>query len=239
MGSFVEVFSKLFNEFRKDKIQLIFFFVWAVVTLAWPTISGMGFGEPDNWDYPRQIAPALGIVVAGGAMTVIFALVIAKHRENGDWSKVGHLPYFLGIGSFYGVLSIIMAIYTALVGTLSGRALVNYLLIILLATICAMLIGTIIGLLSKDSKTALTASYPVGLALVLLFKFRNGVPAFQMINPIRPFIDWFYMERANYMLVEVRIGDFAIDVLFMLGNIAVLLILLVVICKIKSSTHTK
>jgi hypothetical protein len=234
------VFGNQFKEFRSDKMQLIFFFVWAVVTFAWPLISSMGFGEPDNWDYPRQIAPALGIAVAGGAMLLIFAPVVARHKENGYLLKTKPVSYFLGIGGFYAVLNMIMAVYIALVGALSGLAIVNYMLLLLLATICAMLIGAIIGILSKDDKTALYTSYPLGFAFVMLFKFRNGVPAFQMINPIRPFINWFYMERINYMLIEVLTGFNISDILVLLANIFVLSIAIVVLCKmVKNGIRTK
>ena len=225
------VFRNQFNKFRANKFQMIFFLVWAVVTLLWPLISSLGLGEPDNWDYPRQIAPALGLIIAGGLTILIFASETAEQRENGSLARAKLASYFLGVGGFYVVLSMIMAVFIALVGTLSGLALVNYMLIILLAIICAFLIGSIIGVLSKTTQMALTISYPIGLALALLFKFRNGVPAFQMINPIRPYINWFYMERINKMLIEVHTGNFISDILVILGNIAVLAIIFAVLYK--------
>lgn len=229
----MSVFANQFKEFRSDKMQLLFYIIWAVVTFAWPLISSMGFGEPENWDYPRQIAPALGILVAGGAALFIFAQVVAGHRENGYLSKANPISYFLGVGGFYAVLNMIMAVCIALVGELSGRSMVNYVLLILLATICANLVGAIIGILSKDQKTALLISYPIGLMLVFLFKFRNGVPAVQIINPIRPFISWFYMERINFMLMEVHTGDFLVDVFVVLGNVTVLAIVVAVLYNVK------
>jgi len=98
-----------------------------------------------------------------------------------------------------------------------------------------MLIGAIIAVLAVDSKTALMASYPFALVFVLVFKYRNGVPAFQMANPIRPFISWFYMERVNHMLVEVHTGDFLIDALVVLGNIAVLVVVVAILHKVKNN----
>lgn len=235
MENISTIFSNHFYEFRKDKIQLIFFVAWTVVTLAWSILNGMGLSGAEYWEYPRQVAPVLGIVIAGGPMIVIFALVFAKHRENGYVSSVKPISYFLGVGAFYAILNMIMAVYIALVGAISGLAIVNFIILVLLATICAMLIGAIIAVLAVDSKTALMASYPFALVFVLVFKYRNGVPAFQMANPIRPFISWFYMERVNHMLVEVHTGDFLIDALVVLGNIAVLVVVVAILHKVKNN----
>jgi len=221
----VAVFRNQFKEFIRDKFQLLFFIIWALVTVAWPVISDLGFGESDNWDYPRQIAPALGVAVAGGFTIWIFASVVAKHRANGYLSSVKLTSYLLGVSGFYITLSMVMAVFIALVGLLSGLALVNYMLIILLVVICTMLLGAIIGVLSKNKDTALGVSYPLGIVLLGLIKARNGVYALQILDPIRPYIRWLYAERINNMLIEVHTGNFMSDVYVVLGNIAVLAII--------------
>jgi len=233
MKNTLSVFKNQFNAFRPDKFQLLFYLVWAIVTILWPLISGLGFGEAEYWDYPRQIAPALGLIVAGGLTIWIFASTVTKHAENGDLFRVKLSAYLLGVGGFYLVLNVMMAIFIALVGTLAGFALVNYVLILALTTICTMFIGAIIGILSHNSKMALQISYPIGLVFVMLFKFRNGIPAFQMINPIRSYINWFYMERVNHMLVDVYTGLMISDVMVLLGNIIVLGLIFVVLFKFK------
>jgi len=233
MRDAVAVFRNQFNEFRKDKVLLLFFFLWLVMVLALPAISEMGFGEPDNWDYPSQIALGAGVMVAGGYMIGFLSPIIAKHRKEGHLSRVKLISYLLGVGGFFVVLCMGVALFIAWVGELRGHALANYMLIMLLAITCSILIAAIIGILSKTSKITLRISVPIGVAIGMLLKVRNGVPALQIIEPIRPFINWFYTERINNMLIEVHTGNFMGDIYVVLGNIAFLTIVFTALCKMK------
>lgn len=123
--------------------------------------------------------------------------------------------------------------FTVAVGNLTGMAIVRFTLILLLTTLPALLIGAIIGLIAKKRGQVLVYAYPVTLVFLLAFKYRNGVPAFSVINPIRPFIQWFYLEKANTMLTGITETLARMDVLLLLANSLVLIIVLKVVHNIK------
>ena len=74
---------------------------------------------------------------------------------------------------FYGVIIVIMAIFGAIIGILTGMAMLNY----------------------------------------------TMIPLISMLR------GWFYAERINNMLIEVRTDDFMLDFAVMLLNVVVLALL--------------
>ena len=205
--------------------------LWLLVAIApiaafiFPRILELGTGGAEYWDYPNQVAPVVGVLVISATTIIIFALIVAKHYKN--------TPYLLRVGGFYLLLTMTSAVLIALAGQLGGSAFANFMLIALLTFVCSALVGAIIGLLSKNEKTALKIVYPLAVVIILAFKYRNTVPALQLINPIRPFISWLYLERMNNMLFEVHTGNFIVDVYFMLGNIAVLIVVFTILFKLQ------
>jgi len=228
------VFINQIAELKTNKIQMIFFVAWIVITIAFPLILGAGFGAPEYWSYPRQAAPSVGVAVAGGFIVLLFSVIVANHNDKCFLRKINPVSYALGMALFYGVIIVIMAIFGAIIGTLTGMAMLNYTMILLVSMLCAMFIGGIIGLFSKNIDRALMIGIPIGAILGGIFiKARDGVYAFSLIDPIRPFIRWFYAERINNMLIEVRSGDFMLDVAVMLLNVIVLAALFILIYKVK------
>ncbi|MCL2532503.1 MAG: hypothetical protein FWE40_10210 [Oscillospiraceae bacterium] len=225
MRGVAAVFRHQFNKFRRDKIQLAVFILWPVLAIALVIVSMLGFGEPNQYEHPGQIALGIGVMIAGGYLIgFLFAPVMAENRESGHLFSVKLPAYLLGAGGFYVLLTTAVATIIALIGGLRGVAFAYYLLILLLSLICTALIGSIIGLLAKSPQWALRIGLPIGVAFGLLLKVRNGVPI-PMLARVQPFIDWLYTEGLNNMLIEVHTGDIVRSVLVILGNIAVLAII--------------
>ena len=228
------VLSSQITELKTNKIQMIFFAAWIVITIAFPLILNSGLGAPEYWSYPRQAAPAVGVAVAGGFIVLLFSVITANHYDKGLLKSLTPVSYILGMALFYSVIIVIMAIFGAIIGTLTGVAMLNYTMILLVSMLCAMFIGGIIGLLSRSIDRALMVGIPTGAILGGIFiKARDGVYAFSLIDQIRPFIRWFYAERINNMLIEVRSGDFMIDVAVMLINAIALAVLFILIYRVK------
>ena len=73
------VFTSQIAELRTNKIQMIFFAAWIALTIAFPLILGAGFGAPEYWSYPEQVAPSLGVAIAGGFIILLFSTTVANH----------------------------------------------------------------------------------------------------------------------------------------------------------------
>ena len=225
----IAVFKNQFNEFKSSKIQWLLVLIAPLVAFVFPRVLALEVTAGiEYWDYPNQVAPVVGVLVTSAISLCIFALTVAGHRKNGYLSDTKLIPYLLGVGGFYLILTMVGAVFVALAGQLGGFTFANFMLITLLTFICSALIGAIIGILSKSKQMAFQIVYPLSAVIILVFKYRNGVPAIPL-EQIRPHINWLYLERMNNMLFEVHTGNFIVDVYFMLGNIVVLTVVLTIL----------
>ena len=227
MRNTVAVFKNQFNEFMSDKEQMLMFIMFPGLAFFQVRIMDLDYGV-----YPYQIATSIGGMFATAIMIMLLPQLIAEHRENGSlrflvMSGVKPISYLLGIGGFFLIINMVVAGFFAWLGEFTGYALVNFIVIMLVGVICTILIGAIIGILSKNRQKALGLAMPVGFGIAFLPMFSA------VLEPLQPVMDLLYVERINNMMMEVHTGNFIGDLYVVLANIAVLTIVFAVLFKMK------
>ena len=241
MKNSVAIFKNQMKEFKSDWSQWYIFGMFLLGGMLLPFAIDSGLIESDYfvYGYGREITLGVGVMFACGIGILILPAMVANHRSNSYLSNHSMATYLIGIGGFYLSLIMVVGAFFAWRGGLSGLAFGNFLLLILLGAMCSMLVGSMIGFLVKNAKIASMIAIPLGVVVLLFSKFRNGVPAFQGAEALRPILDLFYMNRLNYMLMEREMDIFRDNMLVVLVNIVVLSVLLAVLSKVKGRNVVK
>lgn len=227
MRNTIAVFKNQFNEFMADKEQLILFILFPALAFFQTRIVDLDYGMS-----PSQIVKGMASLFASVVMIMILPPIIAEHRENGSlrfmvMSGIKPFSYLLGIGSFFMVINMLVAGFFVWLGEFRGSALINFMLTMFLAVSCSILIGSIIGIVSKNRQKAVSFSIPIGMGLVMLPMFG------EVLESIQPLLNILYLERINNMMLEVQTGAFMTDLFVVLVNIAMLVLIFAGIFKSK------
>jgi len=227
MRNTIAIFKNQFNEFAADKEQLMLFVLFPGLAFFQARIMDL-----DEGVYPYQIVIGIAGMFATAVMIMLIPPIIAEHRENGSlrfmvMSGIKPLSYLFGIGGFFVVVNMLVGLFFAWLGEFSGVALVNFLLTILLGVICSILIGAIIGIISKNRQKAMGFSMPIGMGLAFLPMFA------QQLESIQPVMNLLYLDRISNMMMAVGTGDFMMDLYVVLANIGVLTLVFAGLFKLK------
>jgi len=227
MRNTIAVFKNQFNEFKADKEQLMLFILFPGLAFFQVRMTDLDYGV-----YPYQIVSVVGSMMAGAIMIMALPALIAEHRENGSlrfmvMSGIKPISYLFGVGGFFIVLNMLVAVFLAWLGEFNGTNLINFMLTMFLGFICSMLAAAIIGILSKNRQKALWLAMPIGFALAFLPMFAEA------LEPIQPLMNFLYIGRLTSMMEAVATGDFMTDLYVILANIAVLTMIFVGLFKIK------
>jgi len=227
MRNTIAIFKNQFNEFAADKEQLMLFILFPGLAFFQTRIVDL-----DEGIYPYQVLIGVAGMFVTAVMIMIIPPLIAEHRENGSlrfmvMSGIKPLSYLVGIGSFFVVLNMLVGLFFAWLGEFSGVALVNFLLTVFLGVICSILVGSIIGIISKNRQKAMGFSMPIGMGLALLPLFA------QQLESIQPLINLLYFDRINNMMWAVHTGDFMTDLYVVLANIGFLTLIFAGLFKLK------
>jgi len=227
MRNTIAVFKNQFNEFISDKEQLMLYILFPGLAFFQVRMTDLDYGV-----YPYQIVSVVGSMMAGAIMIMALPALIAEHRENGSlrfmvMSGIKPTSYLLGVGGFFIVLNMLVAVFLAWLGEFNGTSLINFMLTMFLGFICSMLTAAIIGILSKNRQKALGIAMPVGFALAFLPMFAESLEA------IQPIMNLLYVGRLSSMMESVSTGSFMTDLYVILANIAVLTMIFVGLFKIK------
>jgi len=227
MRNTIAVFKNQINEFRADKEQMLMFVLFPLMAFVQTRVMDMDYGV-----YPYQIVTGVAGMFASAILIMLLPQIIAEHRENGSlrfmvMSGIKPGSYLLGIGGFFVILCMAVALFLGWLGEFSGAALVNFLLIMLLGVICSALVAAIVGIVSKNRQKASGIAMPLGFAIALLPMFA------EMIEPLQPILDLLFIERINHMMLGVHTGDFLPDLYVVLANMVVLAVAFSVLFKIK------
>lgn len=219
MRNTIAVFKNQLNEFTADKEQLMMFILFPALAFFQARIMDL-----DDGVYPYQIVKGIASMFASVVMIMFIPPIIAEHRENGSlrfmvMSGIKPISYLLGIGGFFIVINMLVAGFFAWLGEFRGYSLMNFMLTMFLAVSCSILIGAIIGILSKNRQKAIGLSMPIGFGLAMLPMFG------EVLEPIQPFLNILYFERINNMMLEVQTGEFMTDLVIVLANINVLVLI--------------
>lgn len=174
MSSINAVFQKQLKETLKNKAILIQFVMlpfMAVIMNSFVRIEDM----PENF-----FVKLFAVMFVGMAPQTCTASIISEEKEMGTlrvlmMSNVKPLQYLAGTGFYVWLFCMGGAAIFAAAGGYSGSELCLFMAVMAAGILISELIGSVIGILSKNQMTATS----VGLSVMMIFSF---VPMLAMFN---------------------------------------------------------
>jgi len=200
MKNIIVIFTKQLKDTLKNKAVLIQFILFPVMAVIMENSIPM-----DAMPMPEHFFVTMfSSMFVGMAPLVSIASIIAEEKEQNTlralmMSNVTPIQYLLGIG-FY-VLFICMLSSTAfgLCGGYHGMEFVQFLLFMALGICISILIGAIIGSISKNQMAATSLTVPV----MMVFSF---LPMLAMFNDTIAKVAKFAYSQQIYLLIS-NIGN--------------------------------
>lgn len=174
MNGILTVFLKQVKETLKNKailIQFVLFPLLAVIMENSIEIDGM----PEHF-----FAKMFAVMFVGMAPLTCMSAVISEEKEKNTlrvlmMSNVKPVQYLLGIGSYILIMCMAGAAVFAVLGGYKGANLVGFMVVMAVGIILSILIGAIIGIISKNQMSATSVTVPV----MMIFSF---LPMLSMFN---------------------------------------------------------
>lgn len=174
MRNISAVLLKQMKETLKNKTILIQFLMFPVMTIIMETAIKME-------DMPEHyFAKIFAVMFVGMAPLSCLSAIISEEKEKDTlralmMSNVKAYEYLLGVGIYVWIMCMIGALVFAICGEYSGMDMLVFLLIMAFGILVSGLIGSVIGIFSKNQMSATSVTVPV----MMVFSF---LPMIGMFN---------------------------------------------------------
>lgn len=213
------IIIKQFKDILKNKSIIVQFVMFPVMSIILTTSVSVS-------DIPGQYFVILfASMYVGMAPIIVLSNIIGEEKENGSlrmllMSNVKPLEYVLGISFSVMIICILGLFVMAIAGGYLGFELVNFVIVGSIGMIISILLGSVIGLVSKNQMMANSLSVPA----MLICSF---VPMLSMFNQhIKDFGQFLYTQQINQLFSMIPINEFPIKAMVIIfGNLIVLLII--------------
>lgn len=213
------IFIKQFKDTLKNKSILIQFIMFPVISIILSNSVSVA-------KLPGEYFVILfATMYVGMAPIIVISNIIGEEKENGSlrmllMSNVKPFEYILGISLFVMIICIIGLLIMAIAGGYRGFELLYFVISGSSGMIISVLLGSIIGLMSKNQIMANSLSVPA----MLICSF---VPMLSMFNQhIKDFGQFIYTQQVNQLFTSITLGQISTKGLIIIfGNFIVLLII--------------
>lgn len=213
------IIIKQFKDILKNKSIIVQFVMFPVMSIILTTSVSVS-------DIPGQYFVILfASMYVGMAPIIVLSNIIGEEKENGSlrmllMSNVKPLEYVLGISFSVMIICILGLFVMAIAGGYLGFELMNFVIVGSIGMIISVLLGSVIGLVSKNQMMANSLSVPA----MLICSF---VPMLSMFNQhIKDFGQFLYTQQINQLFSMIPINEFPIKAMVIIfGNLIVLLII--------------
>jgi len=209
--NFKAIFKKQFKDTMANMGVLLNFILYPA--MAWLMSA---FAMPNFVGLPEDIAAMLrastpnmaimmAVMFAGMAIIPSVTGFIAEdiEKKNLRFLNMAGLkpaPYLLGIGSVTFFLSIFSAVAFGFISGFSGQGFWIFVLLLLSGVTASIVLGAIIGILSKNQQQATSLSFPAAMV------FGFG-PVLAMFNPnIARYLHPFFTQQLNVVANQLTFG---------------------------------
>ena len=174
MRNISAVLLKQMKETLKNKTILIQFLMFPVMTIIMETAIKME-------DMPEHyFVKIFAVMFVGMAPLSCLSAIISEEKEKDTlrtlmMSNVKAYEYLLGVGIYVWLMCMIGALVFAICGEYSGKDMLVFLLIMAFVILVSGLIGSVIGIFSKNQMSATSVTVPV----MMVFSF---LPMIGMFN---------------------------------------------------------
>jgi len=167
------VFKKTCLDVSKNKKEMFLYFIFPLMTYIFY------FMMPEAKEMFSTLYVPMHILMVSTSM---MAGIIAEEKDKGTLrslilANVKPLEYFIGIGSFIILSTLISSLLFLPVLTLTGMMYVRFILIVFLGSLCSVTLGATIGIIAENQMAANTLVSPVAIVLGML-------PMFSQFNDI-------------------------------------------------------
>ncbi len=223
MRSVKAIFKKQAKDTYKNMSTLMQFIVYPAVAFAF----SMLMGDIKNLSVPNMMAS----IFVGMGIVIIVAGVIAEDKENKSlrflvMAGVKPTTYLLGIGSFIFLVSLVPSVAFSLINKFYGQEFWLYMALMMSGVLASILLGAIVGILSKNQQAATGMAMPI--AMILGF----GPMLAQFNEVVKKIFSIFYTQQLNVVSGCIMTGHELGTVIWksfatMWINIAILVVLFV------------
>lgn len=211
----------------KNKTILIQFLMFPVMTIIMENAIEIE-NMPEHF-----FAILFAVMFIGMAPLTSMSAIISEEKEKNTlrvllMSNVKPMEYLVGVGIYVWTMCMIGAFIIALAGGYMGSSLVYFILIMAIGILVSMLIGAVIGTMSKSQMMATSLTIPV----MMIFSF---IPMLAMFNDsIKKVGRITYTQQINTLLYNVKDLQIELEQIVVLGITTLLTIILFVLAYKKS-----
>ena len=222
MRSIKAIFTKQAKDMLKNPMVLVMFVVFPAVALVMTQLIALPNDEISN----NMFVTMMAAIFAGMGLVTASSSVIAEDIERKSLrfliiAGVKPHQYLLGTGGFMLLAGAITSVLFALIGDFSGAEIAKFLTIMITGTAASIILGTAIGMLSKNQQAA-TA---IGMPVAMILGFTPMIAAFD--SKVEKVANFLYTQQIN-----VIINDFALSLgkplLIIAANGAVFMVLFII-----------
>lgn len=211
------IIRKQFKDTLKNKAILIQFLMFPIMSIILTT-------SVNDIEIPGVYFVILfATMYVGMAPIIIMSSIMSEEKEQGSlrmmiMSNVKPIEYMVGIGTLVFVCCLIGVLMMGITGGYQGMELLGFVGICSFGLLTSILIGCIIGILSKNQMAANSLSVPA----MLICSF---VPMLSMFNNhIKTFGQWLYTQQVNDVLTNLSHHSFPTQsLLIILANFVILI----------------
>ncbi len=203
MNRTLAIFKKQLKDTLKNKMILVQFVLFPIITFIFTE-----FVAKSNADLPDTYFVTLFATMYAGMVPLVnMASIIAEEREKKSlqmliMSNVKPYEYLLGVGSYVLILCSLGGLAFGLIGGYAGAELLRFVLTFILGVIASILLGSAIGIFSKNQGAATAIAMP--LAMVTAF-----VPMVAMFNDkIEKIASILYTQQINILINDLSASRF-------------------------------
>lgn len=218
------VFCKEYKDAIKNKMIIMIFFMFPVLSFLFKAVMS-----------EAEVTGALPIFMTMHIILVpilCMSSIIAEEKEKGTlrvliMSNVRPMEYLIGIGVCVFFVAGISTTLFLLVNNMEAVHIFPFLLTSLCGIICSILVGSVIGLVTKNQMSAGPLAAPVSIILGMIPMFAN------MNDSIRKFSKYLYSQSVFDIFVDIE-NKFTVEKFTVIGiNVLICLIIFYVTYKRK------
>lgn len=167
MNGISTVFLKQAKETLKNKAILIHFVMFPILAIIMETTVKLD-NMPEHF-----FVKLFAVMFVGMAPLACMSSVIAEEKEKNTlrvlmMSNVKPVQYLLGIGSYIWIMCMVGTVVFTLLGGYSGAETAEFILTMAAGIIISILVGAIIGIISKNQMAATSVTIPVMMIFSIL-----------------------------------------------------------------------
>ncbi len=221
MNRCAAVFKKQLKDTLKNKMLLLQFVLFPLLAFLFTEFIAKASPElPDTY-----FTSLFATMYAGMVPLINMANIISEEREKKSlqmliMSNVKPLEYLVGVGGYVLILCTLGGVAFGLISGYGGADLVKFVLVMMFGTISSILLGSAVGILSKNQGSATALAMPFAMVtafMPMIAIFNEGFAAVSK---------YLYTQQINYLINDLSNVNFTLErILIIAANIIIFILI--------------